>query len=449
MKRLFEKYNVPAPRYTSYPTVPYWETRGFSLDKWKDSMIQAFWKNGREVSLYIHLPFCESLCTYCGCHTYITKNHSVELPYIEALLKEWQLYVELLPAQPILKEIHLGGGTPTFFAPDQLASLIAQIQATCEIPVDKHFSLEGHPRNTTGEHLELLRTLGFDRLSLGIQDFDPEVQKTINRIQTFDQVREVTLMARELGYSSVNYDLIYGLPKQSEATIESTFEKVVELDPDRIAFYSYAHVPSMKPAQKSFEQFLPHGAEKMNYYLLGRQLLRQAGYEDIGMDHFAKPDDELFTASHEGTLHRNFMGYTTEHHHMLIGLGISAIGDCWDGFVQNHKDLKHYREALIREEFPILKGHNHDEKDLFHRQLILDIMCKGQVSWTWEMLNQYGLGFDWALLDELENDELINTSETGLSVTLKGRRFLRNIAAAFDARLQESTRKFPGFSKAV
>ena len=173
-------------------------------------MTQAFWRIGREVSLYIHLPFCESLCTYCGCHTYITKNHTVELPYVEALLKEWQLYIALLPGKPILKEIHLGGGTPTFFAAEQLANLIKEIQSTCEITSDSHFSLEGHPRNTTREHLQMLGELGFDRLSLGIQDFDPEVQKTINRIQTFEQVKEVTDIARELGYTSINYDLIYG-----------------------------------------------------------------------------------------------------------------------------------------------------------------------------------------------------------------------------------------------
>ncbi len=446
---LLNKYNVPAPRYTSYPTVPYWEAKSFDLESWKTSMIRTFWRNGREISLYIHLPYCESLCTYCGCHTYITKNHGVELPYVEALSQEWQLYLEHLPAKPILKEVHLGGGTPTFFDPQTLKSLLSKIIDTCEVPEDAQFSLEGHPRNTTEDHLTALHELGFDRLSLGIQDFDKQVQKTINRIQDFEQVQSVTTKARQIGYRSINYDLIYGLPYQTSDTIRDTFEKVTALNPDRIAFYSYAHVPTMKPAQKSFEAALPSTEVKLSCLQLGRELLRQAGYEEVGMDHFAKPEDELFRASQQGSLHRNFMGYTTGHHQMLIGLGASAIGDFWEAFVQNEKDISTYKQRVAAGEFPFSKGHLHSAEDLFLRQRILEIMCQGKTSWSPEELDQYGLSIHWELVDELEGDGLLQVSESGINITIAGKRFLRNISMALDARLWKARTAFQGFSKAV
>ena len=449
MSDLLHKYDIPAPRYTSYPTVPFWETDQFKEARWREAIIQTFWQNNREISLYIHLPFCESLCTYCGCHTYITKNHQVEEPYIAYLLKEWRLYLQLLPAKPKLMELHLGGGTPTFFNSDNLGKLIETLKEGCEIGEETQFSFEAHPGNTTREHLIRLRALGFDRLSLGIQDFDKTVQRTINRIQSYEQVLQTTQLARSLGYRSINYDLVYGLPGQTLDTLVATCEHVKELAPDRIAFYSYAHVPKLKPAQKSFEHLLPAASDKQAYYLAGKKLLTKAGYREVGMDHFAKAEDELLQASKNDRLHRNFMGYTTQHHQLLIGLGISAIGDSWGAFVQNHKKLSDYKAQLDNGYFPIAKGHLHTQEDLFFRKTILAVMCKGSAQWSPEDLDRFGLGINWELIDQLETDGLITVNELGLNVTLKGRQFLRIVGMALDARLSQSGSRTFAFSKAI
>src|SRR5690606_874746 len=259
---LLRKYNVPVPRYTSYPTVPLWENN-LNIKKWAELVKKAYGDYGEKegISLYIHLPYCENLCTYCGCNKRITKNHSVELPYVQAVLNEWQLYLALLPSQPKLVSIHLGGGTPTFFSPEVLTDLITTIRSSTEVLPQAEFSFEGHPNNTTQAHLEALHSVGFRRVSYGVQDFDEKVQKTIHRIQPFAKVKEATDNARKAGYGSINFDLIYGLPHQNLQTIEHTFHQVNDLKPDRIAFYSYAHVPSAFPAQKSFENFLPQEEE--------------------------------------------------------------------------------------------------------------------------------------------------------------------------------------------
>ena len=251
-KYLIDKYNVAAPRYTSYPTVPYWNKEPFDKQLWAKHVRSAFEVSNKKdgISVYIHLPFCENLCTYCGCNTRITKNHAVEQPYIEALLIEWAMYCHMFTDRPILREIHLGGGTPTFFSPENLKRLIKSILADADVHPEADFGFEGHPANTTYEHLKVLYELGFRRLSLGIQDFDPKVQFIINRIQTFEQVKEVTEQARQIGYTSINYDLIYGLPLQTIESLTDTVEKVNLLMPDRIAFYSYAHVPWIKPGQR-------------------------------------------------------------------------------------------------------------------------------------------------------------------------------------------------------
>src|SRR5690606_22270418 len=292
---------------------------------------KAFDNFGKEegISIYIHLPFCESLCTYCGCNKRITKNNAVKDPYIQALLTEWIEYKTIFQDKPKLAGIHLGGGTPTFFEPSYLKHLISSILDDAEITPNAEFSFEGHPNNTTFEHLKTLKELGFDRVSYGIQDFDVQVQTAIHRIQPFEKVKYATDSARTLGYTSVNYDLIYGLPHQTLETLEDTFIKVQELRPDRIAFYSYAHLPSAFPAQKSFESFLPTPAEKSELYEFGRALLVKMGYEEVGMDHFALPTDALNLAKTKGELHRNFMGYTTLPSKILVGLGASSISDVY------------------------------------------------------------------------------------------------------------------------
>ncbi|RZJ80262.1 MAG: oxygen-independent coproporphyrinogen III oxidase, partial [Chryseobacterium sp.] len=356
---LIQKYNVSAPRYTSYPTVPYWDCEGFSTAKWIKVISETYAAHEDEgISLYIHLPYCERLCTYCGCNTRITKNHAVEEPYITALLKEWAMYRDILSSKPKIKELHLGGGTPTFFSAENLGRLIEQILDNATLASDAQLSFEAHPANTTFDHLKILYALGFRRLSLGIQDFDPKVQHMINRFQTPEQVAEVTNKARFLGYNSINFDLIYGLPSQNLEGLAQTIRSVIQLNPDRIAYYSYAHVPWLKPGQRHFtEKDLPVGDEKLALYQKGRAMFVDGGYRDVGMDHFALESDSLYQASRAKLLHRNFMGYTEQHTHLLIGLGVSSISDGWTGFAQNCKSVEAYLKKISEGVLPVEKGH--------------------------------------------------------------------------------------------
>lgn len=435
INQLSDKYRVAAPRYTSYPTVPYWDSGNFTVQRWSELVLQSN-DFATGISLYIHLPFCESLCTYCGCNTRITKNHSVEGPYISAVLKEWQLYRRQFPTKPLIKEIHLGGGTPTFFSPANLELLITGITEYGSVHPEAEFSIEAHPNNTTTQHLEVLYRLGFRRLSLGIQDFDPTVQFVINRIQSVKSVADVTAEARRIGYHSVNYDLIYGLPLQKLEGLISTIDTVTALAPDRIAFYSYAHVPWVKPGQRRYtEAHLPSPELKAELYQTGREMLINAGYAEIGMDHFTLATDSLYHAHLSGRLHRNFMGYTEQSSRVLIGLGVSAISDCWTAFAQNVKTVEEYLKIVNEGRIPAFKGHLLNHSDLVIRQHILNIMCKGFTSWIQpEMQDKVFLDAELRLL-ELANDGLIVLGQSELRVTTTGKRFLRNICMAIDARL--------------
>ena len=442
---LIKKYNVAAPRYTSYPTVPYWDVEKWNQEEWFESIKKTYTESSSEgISLYIHLPFCESLCTYCGCNTRITKNHGVEEPYINAVLKEWKMYCEVLGCKPNIREIHLGGGTPTFFTAENLEKLLQGIFENSVLTADAEFSFEAHPANTTEKHLSTLYNLGFRRLSLGIQDFDPKVQEIINRKQSVEQVAHVTQCARELGYTSINYDLIYGLPLQKLAGIENTINEVIKLMPDRIAFYSYAHVPWIKPGQRMFtEEDLPEDEEKRALYEKGYEMLLAAGFEDIGMDHFALKSDSLYKAAQNGTLHRNFMGYTHQYTKLSIGIGVSSISDSWYAFAQNIKKLEFYLEKIEKGEFPLMKGHLLTESDLDWRREILNIMCKGHTD-----LTNANSKLVKRLLP-LQKDNLINFNYRTLQVTSLGKSFLRNICMAFDERLWNSPANNQTFSKAV
>jgi oxygen-independent coproporphyrinogen III oxidase len=438
MKTLVEKYNVAAPRYTSYPTVPYWDTVVPSQEQWKRLVKDTFHysNNSEGISLYIHLPFCESLCTYCGCNTRITINHNVEIPYIMAVLQEWTMYLQLFEVTPRVKEIHLGGGTPTFFKPENLAHLMEGILGTVILCPDATLSFEAHPNNTTLEHLTMLYKLGFRRISLGIQDFDPQVQYIIHRIQPFESVKRVTEQARSIGYTSVNYDLIYGLPLQTKQSMQETIEKVIELHPDRIAFYSYAHVPWMKPGQRKFtETDLPVGEVKRLLYEDGRDAFEKAGYYEIGMDHFALATDELYIAQQQKELHRNFMGYTTFPTQLLIGLGVSSISDAWFGFVQNEKKLEDYYKRVKGCELPFFKGHELSMEDIVIRKHILNLMCKMETNWQEENMQCQALFEGLDRLQEMELDGLVIKGVRHLSLTSKGKPFLRNACMALDARL--------------
>ncbi len=443
---LLKKYNVAAPRYTSYPTVPYWDNENFNKQNWLTTVAKTYAIHQEEgISLYIHLPFCESLCTYCGCNTRITKNHSVELPYIMAVLAEWEMYVKALGCKPKLKELHLGGGTPTFFSPTNLEILISGITLNSALALDIEFSFEAHPANTTPEHLETLFKLGFKRLSLGIQDFDPKVQFLINRFQTPEEVAQVTIKAREIGYRSVNFDLIYGLPGQTISGLSDTMQEVIAMQPDRIAFYSYAHVPWLKPGQRHYtEEDLPLGDEKFALYQLGRHLLDEAGYKDVGMDHFALKSDSLFKAMTEQKLHRNFMGYTNSHTHLLIGLGVSSISDSWTAFAQNPKKVEDYLDKIEQGVLPVEKGHFLTAEDLEIRKHILNIMCKENTV--------YKEGIPELVYDRLLpllRDKLIWVTEKEIRITTKGRSFLRNVCMAFDEKLWLKQPKTQLFSSSI
>jgi oxygen-independent coproporphyrinogen III oxidase len=449
---LIKKYDVPVPRYTSYPTIPYWDTRAFNSEKWIEAVRRSFHESNdtRGISLYIHLPFCESLCTYCACNTRITKNHKVEIQYIRTLLKEWKMYKKIFGRPPLVRELHLGGGTPTFFSAENLKWLISDILEDANIHDEYEFSFEGHPNNTTAEHLKGLYSLGFTRVSYGVQDLDEKVQKTINRIQPFEHLEKVTNLSRAIGYRSINYDLIYGLPFQTPATITNTFNKVLLLKPDRVSFYSYAHVPWLKPGQRGYEDAdLPTDVVKRQLYETGRALLKANGYEDVGMDHFALPHDSLFKAQHNGRLHRNFMGYTTNETDLLIGLGTSAISDARYAYAQNLKKVEEYAKAIANTGLAVFKGHIQSQHDLQLKKCILEVACEGKV----RQQDLLTIGSESILhaLDSMNQEGILFRNIDGYQVTETGRAFIRNVCSVFDARMKEAC-ELKGsdlFSKAI
>jgi oxygen-independent coproporphyrinogen-3 oxidase len=450
--RLLEKYNIPVPRYTSYPTVPVW-SEGIDLTHWEDTFQRDFKANNRQkgISLYLHLPFCEKLCTYCGCNKKITSNHDVEVEYIAAILEEWRLYSLLMDETPVIRELHLGGGTPTFFSPQNLTLLLSEIFKHATLHPDHEFSFEGHPNNTTREHLKALYDFGFRRVSFGIQDNDPEVQRIINRLQPFENVQYVTETARSIGYKSVNFDLIYGLPLQTVESITRTINQTISLRPDRVAFYSYAHVPWTSRGQRLFdENDLPTAGEKLNLYQTGKVLFTENGYYDVGMDHFALPTDDLYVASREGYLHRNFMGYTTQHTSMLIGLGVSAISSTGNAFAQNAKTIHNYYHHIKNGILPLEKGYFLTAEDVRFGKYILDISCRGKTKFLPEDL---AMIYEYCIpeLKKLEADGLLVVHDDGIEITTLGKNFIRNICSAFDLYIQKN--KANGertlFSKAI
>lgn len=452
MNSLIDKYNIPGPRYTSYPTVPYWDETTFSPEKWKESVVRSFHESnaGEGISIYIHLPFCEALCTFCACHKRITKQHSVEIPYLESVLKEWKLYLELFEEKPKLKELHLGGGTPTFFSPQNLKTLLEGIFATVEIAEGHEFSFEGHPNNTTKEHLQTLYDLGFRRVSFGVQDYDPKVQKAINRIQSFEKVREVTEWSREIGYRSISHDLVFGLPHQHWDAMEYTIHKTLELKPDRLAFYSYAHVPWVKGVgQRGFdENDLPSGEEKRRLYEDGKKLLQELGYIEVGMDHFSFEHDDLYQSLIQKKLHRNFMGYTSSKTQLMVGLGMSSISDSWYAFAQNVKTVEEYQKMVEEGHIPVVKGHILNEEDLLMRRHILNLMCQLETAFDpQDSIPELENAFD--MLKEMESDELVEIHDHTIKITEKGRAFTRNVAMVFDLRMMRNKPETRIFSMTV
>ena len=449
---LIQKYNIPGPRYTSYPTVPFWDKEGIALEDWKKSTIKSFneTNDSEGISLYIHLPFCESLCTFCACHKKITKRHDVEDPYIETVLKEWNLYCDMLVERPKIREIHLGGGTPTFFSSKNLRQLTDGIFKRADKFTNFEFSYEGHPNHTSEEQLQTLYDLGSRRNSFGIQDYDPVVQKAIYRIQSFEQVKKVHEQSKKIGYESISHDLIFGLPFQTEESIRNTIKNTIELKPDRIAYYSYAHVPWIKGVgQRGFDDNdLPKENEKRYLYELGKQLFFKAGYIEIGMDHFALPSDSLYKSMKNKKLHRNFMGYTAGKTQLMIGLGMSSISDSWYAFSQNEKTIETYTEKVNNGILPIFRGHLLTDKDLIIRKHILNLMCNLETEWNVGLKDQEKNDI-LNRLQEIIDDGLIDVYDNKIVVKEEGRMFVRNICMAFDLRLIENKPETRIFSMTI
>ncbi|MBV2169107.1 MAG: oxygen-independent coproporphyrinogen III oxidase [Bdellovibrio sp.] len=448
MKDLLAKYDVPAPRYTSYPTVPYWETNPTD-SQWVEHLRATLQEKPGGWSLYLHIPFCESLCTFCGCNNIITKDHKRETPYVDLILKEWQLYTEQVPEllQKPLKHIHLGGGTPTFLSAESLVTLLKPILSRVKIdPQDFEGSIEVDPRRTNPEQLKALRELGFTRVSMGVQDFHPEVQRLVNRIQPYEITAGLTKAARDMGYTSVNFDLIYGLARQTAESIRETAQATVELRPDRIALYSFALVPWIRPQQRLFkDEDLPKAAEKRELYEIARGILLNAGYVEVGMDHFALPTDNLCVAMNEKRLHRNFMGYTDQRTDVLLGMGVSSISETPYSFHQNEKVLPLYEAALKEGRLPSLRGHVLTEEDKIRRDQIMKLMTEFEVDFIDEAQEAQSQQF----LEEMLKDSLVEIRDHKLIVKDAGRPFLRNACVFFDERLKQKQPQTKIFSQSI
>jgi len=447
LTQLLEKYDVPVPRYTSYPAVPNWqETPGPSA--WFDALNAALVPDAASLAVYVHLPFCETLCTFCGCNTVITRNHDRSAPYVETVLAELDVYmrnVAALATRPV-SQIHLGGGTPTFMPPEVLATLLKGIAARLPLRADGYEgSVEVDPRVTTRAHLEAMRALGISRISLGVQDFDTEVLRLVNRPQPLEITAALCTEARSAGYDSINFDLIYGLPGQSVSTMTRLADGVIDLRPDRLAVYSFARVPWIKPAQRKFkDEDVPVGAAKRELYETLRDRLLAAGYLEIGLDHFAFPHDALAAAFERGTLHRNFMGYTDRRTTALLGLGVSAISETPDCYHQNDKVITVYERRVGAGEIPTHRGHILSDDDRKRADVIRALMTTGRAP-----LTPSEAAAARVELVDLVRDGIVEIDDRQLRVTGGGKPFIRNVAAFFDAYLRTAAKEGPVYSRAI
>ena len=447
------KYNRPGPRYTSYPTAPVWD------DKFHQADLEEFLHNAESaatpLSLYMHLPFCESLCLFCACNVVIQKDKKAAIPYLESLKAEISHVGQFVSRQREVVQFHWGGGTPTYLSPAQLQDLFGHTRERFSFAPNAEIGIEVDPRVTTHEHLATLRTLGFNRLSMGIQDFTPEVQKTINRVQPFELTHDLIVEARRLGFDSVNVDLIYGLPYQTAASFAETIDKVLELNPDRIAMFSYAHVPWLRKQQGAFQGHLPEGMEKFHIFKTGVRKFTDAGYLYIGMDHFARSGDELAIAQTNRTLHRNFQGYTTKAGADLYGMGVSAISSIGEAYAQNDRALATYQSAVAERGLATMRGYRLNYDDLLRREVITKLLCHTVVRKR-EIENTFQIRFDdyfhgeLAELRAMRDDGLVLLSDDEMRVTPLGRIFIRNLAMPFDRYLREQKMDSrPLFSKTL
>src|SRR5438552_4605972 len=447
------RYNRPGPRYTSYPTAPVWND-DFGIDDLEKIHAEADAAR-TPVSLYMHIPFCESLCLFCACNVIIQKDKKVAPPYLDVLKKEIdRVSLAVSRSRPVV-QFHWGGGTPTYLTPEQIEDLFAFTRERFTFAPDAELGIEVDPRVTNRAHLEVLRKLGFNRLSMGVQDFHPEVQKAIHRIQPYEITRDLIANARELGFDSINVDLIYGLPYQDASRFGATAEQIISLNPDRIALFSYAHVPWLKKQQGSFAAFLPEGTQKFEIFRTGLLQFVDAGYRYIGMDHFAKPGDELAVSQQKRTLHRNFQGYTTKAGADLYGMGITAISGIQSAYAQNHRDIPSWQKAVDERGLATMRGYHLSEEDRLRRAVISRLLCHTVVLKD-EISREFGINFDEHFAEELRrfepfcDDGLVLLENGEIRATGLGRIFIRNLAMVFDPYLEkQQLAAKPLFSKTL
>jgi oxygen-independent coproporphyrinogen III oxidase len=439
-EEFLSRYNRPGPRYTSYPTAPVWN-ENFGSSQLQNVHEQAE-RERLPVSLYMHLPFCESLCLFCACNVIIQKDKSVSIPYLGTLKKEVERIGRNVSRTRPVVQFHWGGGTPTYLSPAQMDDLFSYTRERFSFAPDAEIGVEIDPRVTTRAHLETIRRLGFNRLSMGIQDFQPEVQKAVHRIQPFEMTRELIQSARELGFDSINVDLIYGLPYQTAESFSHTVDEIISLTPDRIALFSYAHVPWLKKQQGSFASHLPEGMQKFEIFRVGLLKFLEAGYLYIGMDHFAKPGDELAVSQQNRTLHRNFQGYTTKAGAALYGMGITAISGFPSAYAQNYRDISSWEKAVNERGLATMRGYSLSEDDLVRRAVISRLLCHTVVP-KHEIEKEFGINFDDYFQEELRRlevpraDGLLLVENGEIRTTWLGRIFIRNLAMYFDPYLEK------------
>jgi oxygen-independent coproporphyrinogen-3 oxidase len=450
---VLEKYNRPGPRYTSYPTAPVWK-EDFGADDLENYYARAE-VAATPVSLYMHLPFCENLCLFCACNVSIQKDKRVVIPYLEALKREIEHVSRRVSRKRAVTQFHWGGGTPTYLNPAQMEDLFGHARERFTFAPDAEIGIEIDPRVTNRAHLESLRRLGFNRLSMGIQDFQPKVQETIHRLQPYEMTRDLIVSARELGFESLNVDLIYGLPHQTADSFRATIDKALTLRPDRVAMFSYAHVPWLKKQQGSFQMYLPDGMEKFRIFRTGLEHFLDAGYVYIGMDHFALPGDELAVAQTNRTLHRNFQGYTTKAGADLYGMGVSAISSVGEAYAQNRKEVPAYQDTIASRGIATARGYRLSQDDVLRRAVISRLLCH-TVILKQEIEEQFSISFDEYFgpeldrLQESRDEGLVILESNQIRVTPLGRIFIRNVAMAFDRYLREQQMdQRPLFSKTL
>lgn len=447
---LLRKYSVPGPRYTSYPTAPYFHT-GFGETDWAEALAAP--AEGRGLSLYAHIPFCDSLCYYCGCNMVATRDYGKTVPYLAAIEREMAETASRIDGRRMAHQLHWGGGTPTYLNPDDIRNLMAIMRHYFRVAPDAEISCEVDPRELTRAHLEALRESGFNRVSFGVQDMDPAVQQAVNRIQPPELIRQVMDWSRELGFESINLDLIVGLPKQTVESFRRTLAQVVEWAPDRLAVFAYAHVPWMKKHQQLIrEADLPDAAARLGLQEAVNKSLGEAGYVNIGLDHFARPEDELVRAQRNKTLWRNFQGYTTHKDSDILAFGVSSISQTADVYMQNEKNLKRYQDRVGYTGFAVERGIRLGRDDRIRRDAITRVMCDLALDFAafgreWDIDFADYFAVSLADLRPLADDGLVELAPDRVTVTETGRLFLRNIGMCFDRYLKEAAGERPRYSR--